>query len=185
MIKHLNVHLSSPPKTKLPNNPTNQDMYYLGNDFYNYLFNSLTKENISDLLSFWQPNIDAIIITGLPSAFRNTTKHTAISPDTLSLFCIRQDKDVSTDVILLDDIIAKLDNVTIETLLEPIFSIERPASFDVISCSTNRSILSFDSQGNYIINFDIHRVSSNTEIEKEALKKFILATMDPDIIRRC
>lgn len=118
--------------------------------------------------------------------FNNSIYPNVISPDTLSLYCIRKDKSVSTDIILLDDVIRSLKQDVIEILMQPIFNIQRPDSFlegHTHTC-TNQPILAKDSNGNFVSRFDIHRVSSLYKIGQYAIKKFSEASSDHSIVRQ-
>lgn len=108
-----------------------------------------------------------------------------ISPDVLSLFCVRQDLHVPTDVILLDDVIANMDPSLVETLRMPIYNIQRPDSFgnSKDNVTLNKPIIELDNCGNYVSRFDIHRVSSSYQIGKHALAVFSKEAMNPDILK--
>ncbi len=128
-----------------------------------------------------QPHVD---MADLP-LFNNYLHPSVISPDTLSLFCIKQDKTVPTDLIKLDDVLLKLNMSTIEVLMMPIFKIERAESFIVNgknSIMKNKPILEKDNYGNFVSRFNAQKVFCDYDIGKSAINAFKKALSANDII---
>ena len=51
-------------------------------------------------------------------------------PDTLSLLCLRQQDNVATSILKLDDVLDELSGEEIKLLEEAEFTVNRPASFE-------------------------------------------------------
>lgn len=90
----------------------------------------------------------------------------------LSLFCLRNNENVPTNLIQLNTILEKLTNEELGLLTENVFDIKRPDSFKgqtvVIS---NLSILIAFKKG-YYSRFDSHNASTQSAKHKLALDKF-------------
>ncbi|WP_444919010.1 hypothetical protein [Microbulbifer sp. JMSA003] len=117
--------------------------------------------------------------------FNNYVRPSVISPDTLSLYCVRQDPSVSTDLVLLDDVLSLLDNHTVEVLMMPIFKIKRPDSFTTGNKNNvieQKPILEKDNYGNYVSRFDAHRVFSDYDVGNSAIEAFTRASLCDDVI---
>lgn len=98
-------------------------------------------------------------------------------PDTLTLLCLRQQENVNTSIICLDDIIAQLSGSDIALLQEPYFKVSRPASFDNSLTIENLPVLA-QYKGNYISRFDYHNVTSDSTVHQNALNHFKTACMN-------
>ncbi|ODS22651.1 hypothetical protein AB835_13000 [Candidatus Endobugula sertula] len=117
--------------------------------------------------------------------FNNYVRPSVTSPDKLSLFCVRQDPNVPTGLILLDDVLSRLDHHTIEVLMMPIFKIKRPDSFTTGNKNNvieQKPILEKDNYGNYVSRFDAHRVFSDYDVGNSAIEAFTKVSLCDDVI---
>ena len=95
------------------------------------------------------------------------------APEFLSLFCLRGDTSVKTNIVKLKDILQKLDSDTIEGLKKKIFTVNTPDSFDKYHEITNLPIIIEDDTNNKIYTrYDYHNVKSPSEEGKEFLNEF-------------
>lgn len=58
------------------------------------------------------------------------THELAPSPDTLTLFSLRNSENVYTSLIRLDDVLEKLSDKSLDLLQKPLFTVRRPDSFN-------------------------------------------------------
>lgn len=104
------------------------------------------------------------------------------SPDTLTLLCLRQHEGVATSILLLNDILAFLSNEEKLLLQDPVFSVNRPASFKGNYSSSNLPLLIQESDNSYISRFDYHNLSTQHSPEHIcALDKFKQISTDKSI----
>ena len=94
------------------------------------------------------------------------------APEFLSLFCIRGQKNVHTNVILLNDILNRLDQNTIDTLQQNIFIVNTPDSFDKYHEVENVSVIG-QYKDKYYNRFDYHNIKGTNKKSQLALEKFI------------
>lgn len=100
-------------------------------------------------------------------------------PDTLSLFCLRNQPDVYTSLIKLDDVLADLSTKAINSLKKPNFSVYRPASFGKDQLVTHDlPLLVQGKTGDIISRFDYHNVKASDEISSYALEEFKQSVLD-------
>ncbi|VEF01064.1 TauD/TfdA family dioxygenase [Neisseria canis] len=102
-------------------------------------------------------------------------------PDTLSLLCLRQNKEVATSILLLDTVLAEFNVEEKKLLEEPEFTINRPASFTKGSSNNQVPLLVKDNNGLYLSRFDFHNVSTKNPVHSEILEKFKKISLNPDI----
>lgn len=109
-------------------------------------------------------------------------KGVAHSPDYLTLVCLRNEKNVRTSLILLDDVLACLDKRTISILSEPVFQVLRPSSFSERVLKSGLPVLSIYN-GNYYSRFDWHNVKAMDDNKEActALESMKEAVMNKDI----
>lgn len=100
-------------------------------------------------------------------------------PDTLSLFCLRNQPDVYTSLIKLEDVLSDLSDKTINILKAPNFGVYRPASFGKDQIVTNQlPLLVENDSGDLISRFDYHNVKSSDEDSSHALEEFKKSVLD-------
>lgn len=121
------------------------------------------------------PHVDNPDLAIRTEAYRKTSP----CPDTLSLLCLRQQENVATSIIKLDDIVASLSDRDINLLQENCFCVSRPASFDKTSVLKNVPLLSIHN-GKYISRFDYHNVFSESSLHQSALENFKKSSLDHD-----
>lgn len=98
-------------------------------------------------------------------------------PDTLSLLCLRQIKNVATSIIKLDDVLGELSDDDIALLQDNVFNVSRPASFSNHSILRDVPLLSKYNQI-YISRFDYHNVFTDSLEHKYALDNFKKSSID-------
>lgn len=94
------------------------------------------------------------------------------SPEFLSLYCIRGQKDVNTNVIVLNNIINLLDSKTIDILSSNLFTVNTPNSFDKYHKVKNVSVISKQNK-KYYTRFDYHNLKPTNKKSLKALNNFI------------
>ncbi|WP_156816475.1 TauD/TfdA family dioxygenase [Oceanimonas smirnovii] len=100
-------------------------------------------------------------------------------PDTLTLFCLRNNEEVTTSLLRLDDVLSDLSDSDIACLYEPNFIVKRPDSFEEQSIrSPELPLLSKDKNGNICSRFDYHNVYSRDRKNIKALEKLRESTRD-------
>lgn len=112
---------------------------------------------------------------------RYETDHwiTTPCPDTLSLFCLKNQPDVFTSLIKLDDVLNDLSDKTINILKAAKFSVYRPASFGKDQLVTHElPLLVENDNGDIISRFDFHNVKSSDDISSYALEEFKRSVLD-------
>ena len=83
------------------------------------------------------------------------------SPDTLGFVCLRNNDKISTNILLLDDILQFLTQTEISLLCEPVFNIKRPDSFEGQNLIVKNLPLLNYFNGKYYSRFDTHNVFSD------------------------
>lgn len=108
--------------------------------------------------------------------FYSDAEHHSVSiPDNLSLYCLRQQSpSVSTDLILVDNIIAQLSPLQISLLMKPVFTVERPASFTGYANRfvSNVPLIGKNNLGQYVSRFDLHRIKTDNPEAVGILEEF-------------
>lgn len=99
-------------------------------------------------------------------------------PDTLTLLCLRKHEGVATSILLLKDVLADFSEEEIRLLQDPVFNINRPASFADQSTNKNLPLIMKADDGDYISRFDYHNVSTESEKHFTLLKKFQVSSID-------
>lgn len=100
-------------------------------------------------------------------------------PDTLSLLCLRQQDDVATSLLRLDDILDDLTEDEIKILEEAEFTVDRPASFVEKESIEGLPLLCKNGDGLYVSRFDYHNVRTNSFRHNEVLSKFKKSSLNP------
>ncbi|MBO7369961.1 MAG: TauD/TfdA family dioxygenase [Campylobacter sp.] len=93
------------------------------------------------------------------------------SPEFLSLYCMRGDKNANTDLIILDDILGNLDNETIQNLQKNDFIVNTPNSFDKYHEVENVSVIA-KKDNKFYTRFDYHNIHAQSENSEVALQNF-------------
>lgn len=100
-------------------------------------------------------------------------------PDTLSLFCLRNQPNVYTSLIKLDDVLHDLSSKTIQILKSSKFDVSRPASFGRNQLATRELPLIVENcNGEIISRFDYHNVRGSDELSITALEEFKASVLD-------
>ena len=79
-----------------------------------------------------------------------------------------------TDIIFIDKIIGAMTPENVSRLMQPVFTIARPASFSGYTNNfvENVPLVSKNNFGQYISRFDTHRVSTKDQKAAQALEEF-------------
>jgi len=85
------------------------------------------------------------------------------APEFLSLFCIRGQENVHTNVVLLKDILNNLDKSTIDILEQNIFTVNTPDSFDKYHEVPNVSVIG-QYKDKYYTRFDYHNIKGTKKV---------------------
>lgn len=100
-------------------------------------------------------------------------------PDTLSLLCLRQQDNVATSILKLDDILDELSEEEIKLLEEAEFTVNRPASFEKQESIDKLPLLLKGDDGLYVSRFDYHNVRASSPKYDSVLEKFKRVSLDP------
>lgn len=101
-------------------------------------------------------------------------------PDTLTLLCLRKEKGVNTSLLTLDAVISALSDETREILSQPIFKVNRPASFEGQSYVEGVPILVRDA-GVWYSRFDWHNLSGLNADAEAALNRMRHVSLDREL----
>lgn len=93
-------------------------------------------------------------------------------PNTLSLFCLRNNENISTNLVQLDEVLEQLNTAEISLLMENAFDVKRPDSFEEQAVITPDLPLLALFEGKYYSRFDSHNVTSKSPKHTEVLDKF-------------
>lgn len=108
------------------------------------------------------------------------THELAPSPDTLTLFSLRNSENVYTSLIRLDDVLEKLSDKSLDLLQKPLFTVRRPDSFNQSRLSSNQPLIS-KHLDHWYSRFDWHNVSATTDESSEVLEELRRISLDPKL----
>lgn len=100
-------------------------------------------------------------------------------PDTLSLLCLRQQDNVATSILKLDDVLDELSGEEIKLLEEAEFTVNRPASFEKQESIDKLPLLRKGENGLYVSRFDYPNVRASNPKYNSVLEKFKRVSLDP------
>ncbi|QLH64515.1 TauD/TfdA family dioxygenase [Serratia symbiotica] len=101
-------------------------------------------------------------------------------PDTLTLLCLRDEPGVNTSILLIDEVLKRLDVETITDLKRPEFQVRRPESFENTIVIKSLPVL-VKHKGLYYSRFDWHNVSGMTKAAEHALEKLRHTTLNNEL----
>lgn len=119
----------------------------------------------------------------LPLVPETDRKNLSLAPEYLSLFSMRCDLRVATEIAFLDEVLAQLSDATVEILRAPLFELTMPDSFENPQKFVLPALVE-DTDGTYYARFDKEYTRFLSPDAERAFLKFEEVVSKPEIVKR-